>query len=47
MRHAVQYMGVTIWRNTTPGARLRWSAIGYGAADTLEGMRRMIKGARA
>ena len=38
------YGGVIIWRATEPG-RLRWSAIGYGAADTLAGMKALIRGA--
>jgi len=38
------YRGVIIWRATEPG-RLRWSAIGYGAADTLAGMKALIRDA--
>lgn len=45
-RLVVTYRGVNIWRNTEPGHRLRWSALGYGAADTLEGMRRLIRDAQ-
>jgi hypothetical protein len=37
-----EYRGVTIWRATEPG-RLRWSAMGYGAADTLAGMKALIR----
>jgi hypothetical protein len=37
-----EYRGVIIWRATEPG-RLRWSAIGYGAADTLAGMKALIR----
>jgi hypothetical protein len=44
-----EFFGVTIWRNTSPGYRLRWTA-GRFAADTLDGIRRLIrddaKGAR-
>ena len=42
-RNFVDYRGVTIWRKTSFGPQLRWSAIGYGAADTLEGMKRLIR----
>jgi len=38
-----EYMGHTIWRNTEPGPRLRWSCLGIGSADTLAGMKRLIK----
>jgi len=41
----VTYRGVTIWRNTSPGYRLRWSAIGFGASDTLQGMKFLIRSA--
>jgi hypothetical protein len=37
------YMGCIIWRNDEPGYRLRWSSIGIGAADTLAGMKRLIR----
>jgi hypothetical protein len=40
------YMGVTIWRNAKPGYILRWSAIGYGASDTLAGIKELIRGAK-
>ena len=43
-RSHLTYRGVIIWRNDAPG-RLRWSALGYGAADTLAGMRQLIAGA--
>jgi hypothetical protein len=46
-RLCVEYRGVNIWRNTEPGPRLRWSAIGYGAADTLAGMKSLISDALA
>lgn len=39
------YMGVTIWRNTAPG-KLRWTALGGFAADTLGGIKRLIREAR-
>lgn len=45
LRLTVEYKGVTIWRNTTRPGALRWSAIGYGAADTLAGMKELIRGA--
>lgn len=44
-----EYRGVTIERRNGPGftgARLPWSALGYGAADTLDGMRRLIRESR-
>ncbi len=37
------YKGVQIYRNTSPGYRLRYTALGYGAADTLQGMKQLIK----
>jgi len=43
MRLVVEYMGETIFRNTEPGYRLRWYCMGYGAADTLAGMKQLIK----
>lgn len=43
MRNFVVYRGVTIWRNTRPGPYLRWSATGYGAADTLAKMKSVIR----
>ncbi len=46
-RDVVTYMGVNLYRNTTPGSRLRWSALGYGAADTLAGMKSLVKEAKA
>lgn len=41
-----EYFGVMIWRNDTPGYRLRWSALGGFAADTLEGIKQLIREAR-
>ena len=41
-RTIVRYRGVLLHRNTSPGYRLRWSALGYGAADTLEGMKQLV-----
>jgi hypothetical protein len=32
-----------MWRNTSRAPALRWSAIGYGAADTLAGMKSLIR----
>jgi hypothetical protein len=43
MRLIVTYRGITVFRNTTPGCALRWSARGYGAADTLDAMRQLIR----
>ncbi len=43
MRNVVTYMGVNIWRNQGIGYGLRWSALGYGAADTLASMKQLIK----
>ncbi|MDE2104554.1 MAG: hypothetical protein KGL39_45385 [Patescibacteria group bacterium] len=36
------YYGVTIWRNTEPSYRLRWTA-GHLAADTLAGIKQLIR----
>lgn len=38
-----EYMGTIIWRNTEPGYALRWYSLGYGAADTLAGMKQLIR----
>jgi hypothetical protein len=41
------YKGASIYRNTEPGYRLRWTALCFGnryAADTLEGIRQLISG---
>jgi hypothetical protein len=43
MRDFVHYRGVIIWRNARPGYALRWSATGFGAADTLAGMKALIR----
>jgi hypothetical protein len=37
------YMGHTILLNHEPGSRLRWSCLGVGSADTLAGMKRLIR----
>lgn len=37
------YYGVTVWRNTEPGSKLRYSALGGLAADTQEGMKKLIR----
>lgn len=37
------YFGRYIFRNTEGGFRLRWSCTGIGAADTLAGMKRLIR----
>ena len=37
------YLGHLIHENRTPGHRLRYSALGIGAADTLAGIKRLIK----
>jgi hypothetical protein len=42
-RLIVEYMGEFIMRNTSPGHALRWSCLGYGAADTLQGMKDLIR----
>ena len=42
-RNIVTYYGVNIWRNQSPGHYLRWSAMGFGSADTLAGMKHLIK----
>lgn len=43
IRHCVTYRGVLIWRNMSFGPQLRWRALGYGAADTLAGMKSLIR----
>jgi hypothetical protein len=43
IRHSVTYRGVIMWRNTSRGYALRWSALGYGAANTLAGMKSLIR----
>lgn len=43
MKHYHEYRGVVIWRNTAGGHALRWYATGYGAADTLAGMKYLIR----
>jgi hypothetical protein len=45
-RAVVHYMGEIIFRNMSAGYALRWSCIGYGAADTLQGMKELIKGGK-
>ena len=42
MKNFHEYRGVLIHRNTEPN-KLRWSAIGVGSADTLEGMKSLIR----
>jgi hypothetical protein len=37
------YRGVDLYRNTEPGYRLRWSALGVGAADTLAGLKSLVR----
>jgi hypothetical protein len=44
-RFVVPYRGAIIFRSTDPG-KLRWSALGYGAADTLAGMKSLIREAQ-
>lgn len=46
-RAYVPYMGEVIFRNVTGGHALRWSCLGYGAADTLQGMKELIKERKA
>lgn len=43
-RTVVTYRGINLWRATEPG-RLRWSALGYGSADTLAGMKALVRNA--
>jgi hypothetical protein len=38
-----KYMNCIIWRGAATGSRLKYSSIGFGAADTLAGMKRLIK----
>jgi len=45
-RLVVEYMGETIWRNIDRPHALRWSCLGYGAADTLQGMKSLIREAK-
>lgn len=37
------YYGHVIHVNNEPGHRLRYSALGIGASDTLAGIKRLIK----
>jgi hypothetical protein len=37
------YFGHIIWRNTQSGNTLRYSSLGIGAANTLVGMKKLIK----
>lgn len=46
-RAYVPYMGEVIFRNINGGHALRWSCLGYGAADTLQGMKELIKERKA
>lgn len=46
-RAVVWYMGEAILRNMSAGYALRWSCIGYGAADTLKCMKELIKEGKA
>jgi hypothetical protein len=39
----IHYRGAVIFRNASPDSRLRWSALGFGASDTLEGMKDLIR----
>ena len=41
--HHSTYYGREIYRNIGPGYRLRWYSIGIGSADTLAGMRELIR----
>jgi hypothetical protein len=44
--HHSTYFGVFIWRKTTPGYQLPWTAVVNGdmlAADTLAGIRELIR----
>ena len=42
-RNFIEYYGHLITRNTTRPNTLRWSCIGIGAADTLAGMKELIR----
>ena len=44
-RFIVPYRGAVIFRSADPG-KLRRSALGYGAADTLAGMKALIREAQ-
>jgi hypothetical protein len=41
--HSRQYRGAVIWYDGRAPGRLAWTALEYGAADTLEGMKRLIR----
>ena len=43
MEYHSTYFGVAIWRRTEPGYQLRWSALGGFAADTLAGLKQLIR----
>lgn len=39
----IHYRGAVIFRNARPDFHLRWSALGFGASDTLDGMKDLIR----
>lgn len=41
------YFGHIIYRNPEPGYRLRYNVIGVGSADTLSGIKKLIREHRA
>lgn len=43
--HAREYRGRIIWHNERPGHALRWTAAGGLAADTLAGIKALIRAA--
>lgn len=43
IKQARTYRGVVIWHNPASGYALRWTALGGLAADTLEGIKRLIR----
>lgn len=42
-RMMIHYRGAVIFRNARPDFHLRWSALGFGASDTLDGMKDLIR----
>lgn len=43
MKYHSTYMGINIYRNTEPGSKLRWTTVAVFAADTLVGIKQLIK----
>lgn len=42
-RQHFEYRGVTVWRHTEPGCQLRYYTLGGLAADTQEGIKKLIR----